>query len=239
MDRNESWKSLQVASVAVHTAWAPVQVIAEDVPELQLFVSGSDAEVSSLRTELTEGQLLIEQPAYGISSVNVMERHWLTVYLRVPLQWKGAVDLSTTSGRLSCRGLNGSDLKLETVNGALEVDDLCFITADLNTISGHMQIASLYSETLDLRTVSGDIHLELSRCGTVRAHSVTGETTLMLLDPIESLTASSVIGSLTVEVPMEKVHVQRRAVAGRVQLWQILDDPEAPLVSMNTVSGDL
>ena len=68
--------------------------------------------MEGLRIQQNDGTLLIEQPAYGLSGMNMMESHWLTILLRVPYSWKGAVDLSTTSGRLTCRQLSGSDLKL-------------------------------------------------------------------------------------------------------------------------------
>lgn len=112
MDRNEAFDPLRTAAIVIRMAWGDVQVVSEDVPQLQVFISGSEQDAAGLRAQLTEGELLIEQPAHGLSGVNVLENHWLHVLLRVPRGWKGGVSFSTVSGRLEVCGLSGSDAKL-------------------------------------------------------------------------------------------------------------------------------
>lgn len=239
MDRNESWSALQVAAITIRAAWGQLQVTGADVQELQLFVSGSENDTEALKAQLQDGVLTIEQPVFGLSGMNMMESHWLSILLRVPYSWKGAMELTTTSGRLSCKQLNGSDLKLETVNGPLQAHELSFITADLNTVSGAVRCSRIDADQLDLRTVSGDVSMDSCCADTLKLNSVTGDLRIGLSAPFISFSANSVTAGLTLTVPLSEVHVQRRAVAGHMQLWQAVQASGAPTITMNTVSGDL
>ena len=116
---------------------------------------------------------------------------------------------------------------------------MTFIAADLNTVSGSVRASQLSCRQLDVRTVSGDAGLQHCTAETLKLTSVTGELRVSLEQPFQTLGATTVTGALTVQAPVSGVHVQRRAVAGRVQLWQAAQRDDGPVITMNTVSGDL
>ena len=97
MERNLSFDTEGVKSVAVHLGWAQLEMFADEVDRIQVMAAGDDGSVEDLRIAVKDGVLLVEQPQYGLS-LNIMESRWLQVCVRVPSQWKGNVALSTLSG---------------------------------------------------------------------------------------------------------------------------------------------
>lgn len=92
---------------------------------------------------------------------------------------------------------------------------------------------------LELRSVSGELRANACRADQVKILSMTGDADLDFCEAFGLFSFSSVTGSLRLQVPCENLCVQRRAVTGSMHLWQLTEDAEAPLVTMNTVSGDL
>lgn len=239
MDRNESWQSLSIAAVAVHLAWGQVRVTGEDVPGMRMTVSGSEGEVTGLRVQLEEGKLLIEQPNLGISSVNVMEQHWLQVSLQIPRDWKGQVEITTTTGRLQAEGLSGTDLRLDTVGGEISCRRLSFMSGEIKTVTGGIDASGVRCGELSVRTVSGGVQLHHMAMDQLRLGSVTADARVHMDEPFVSVALNTITGGVAIEAPVEQVHVQRRAPAGRLQLWEVQEQPDAPQITMNTVSGSL
>ena len=104
MERNMSFDTGELTGIAVHLAWAQLEIFADEVEKVQVMVAGDDNSVEDLRIEVRDGCLTVGQPQYGLS-LNIMESRWLQVCVRVPSQWKGSVALSTLSGLLP--GLHG------------------------------------------------------------------------------------------------------------------------------------
>jgi len=239
MDRNESFPALSVSAVSIRLAWASLEIVSDDVQAIELSISGSEQEATALRVSLTDGLLEAEQPMHGISAANVMTGHWLTVYVRVPRSWKGSVDLSTGSGRLTARGLNGSDLTLSTSSGRLLASQLSFITVSAGVMNTEPELSGITCEKLSIRSLNGDVRVKDSSAAVLKLTTVNGDLSVSLREAFTSVSASTVNGSLILEAPVDAVNVKRKAVAGQIRTFNVALAEDAPVVNMKCVNGDL
>lgn len=239
MNRNESFPAILVSTLAAHLAWASLDVMVEDVDQIQLFISGAENDVKDLRVSCQENKLTIEQPNCGINLKSLGTERWLQVMVRLPLSWKGAVDLNTISGTMNVRGLTGTDFTLDTVSGELTASGMQSITATLRTVSGSIKAEDLYGEKLALRTVSGDVTGRACSYDTYRINTVSGQVDLDLDRPFEKLDGISVSGSIRLFAPMTSANAALRSVSGRLLTRGVSIDPEAPEAKISSVSGNL
>lgn len=237
MNRNEAFSSMQVSSLTAHLAWASLDVMVEDVEQIQVCISGAEKDVKELRVECLEGTLLVEQPAYGIKTLGT--EHWMQIILRVPREWKGAVDLNTISAPLNIRGLTGTDFTLDTVSGDLNASGLQCITAMLRSVSGLVKADGLSGEHLALRSVSGDITARGCGFDSFRINTVSGEVNLTLVQGFDKLEGISVSGSIRVDAPISAANAALRSVSGRLLTKDVSIQPDAPEVRVSSVSGNL
>lgn len=238
MNRTKTFSPLDVSAMTIHLAWPTLEIAADDTNDIEVMVAGSDTDVQELKIQRTDGMLMVEQPAFGLSPTAVTG-HWMQVYIRVPHSWRGAIQASTISGRLAARGLTATDLSLSTTSGDLALLNLKCLTASLGTISGATKAALLACDTLRLHTVSGDAALEDSHMLSGKLSSVSGSIRLMLTEPLESLHASSMSGSLTLEAPISAVKVHYTSLNGRLQTWGIALQEQGIPINFSTVSGNL
>ena len=90
MERNLSFDTEELSSIAVRLGWAQLEMFADEVDKVQVMAAGDDSSVEDLRIAVKDGILTVEQPQYGLS-LNIMESRWLQVCVRVPSQWRGDV----------------------------------------------------------------------------------------------------------------------------------------------------
>lgn len=88
MERNLSFDTEELTSIAVRLGWAQLEMFADEVDKVQVMAAGDDSSVEDLRIAVKDGILTVEQPQYGLS-LNIMESRWLQVCVRVPSQWPG------------------------------------------------------------------------------------------------------------------------------------------------------
>lgn len=219
MDRNESFPALPVSRLSIQTAWASVDIRAEDVEEIQLLVSGSEQDVKELRVECKGSELAIEQPHFGLPP-KVTAPQWMQLTLRVPRAWKGSIAASTISAPLTACGLSGSDLALESVSGRIEAQALNFITAKV-------------------RTVSGPVHADALDAMTCKAHTVSGDVSLALLASLQRVEAASVSGDVALDIPFAQADASLRSVSGRLRTENVSIGPGSPVIRVTSVSGSL
>lgn len=237
MNRNEAFSSMQVSSLTAHLAWASLDVMVEDVEQIQVCISGAEKDVKELRVECLDGALLVEQPAYGIKTLGT--EHWMQIILRVPREWKGAVDLNTISAPLNIRGLVGTDFTLDTVSGDLNASNLQCMNAMLRSVSGLVKAENLTGEHLALRNVSGDVTARDCGFDSYRINTVSGEVALCLTRGFDKLEGISVSGSIRVDAPIAAANASLRTVSGRLLTKDVSIQPEAPEVRISSVSGNL
>lgn len=238
MNRNESYPAAQVTNLAVHLAWATLEMLVDDIEEMQVLVSGDDNDVNDLKIESKDGRLLVEQPTYGLT-IKLNTERWMQLCVRIPRTWKGAVEANTIAGMLNARGLTGTDLTLDTVSGDLRAMNLSGIAVNLKTISGDIKAGGLDCEKLAVRTVSGSVSIQSSAGMSVKLSGVSGDQALELIRPFERVEATTVSGDVKLYVPMDKADVALRAVTGRVRTSGVSLLEGAPAVRVTSVSGNL
>ncbi len=237
MNRNETFPGMLVNTLTVHLAWASLEIMVDEVEDIQVLISGSDADVSDLKLICENGRLLVEQPTYGLTYKINMVR-WMQVFIRVPQAWKGEVDASTIAGPLKARGLTGTDMNFDTVTGDLRAVNITSITTSLRTVSGDVKAETITGEHLNLRTVSGDV--AASNCGydTYRLNAVSGAVSLDMSRPFDKLEGTTVSGGVRVYTPMEQVDAALRSVSGRLRTCGVSIQSDAPTAMITSVSGD-
>lgn len=238
MNRNESFPIADVTELALHMAWASVDVTVDDVSEIQVMVSGNEADVTDLKMTCEDGRLLLEQPTYGLS-IKLNTERWMQVLIRIPPQWKGALDVNTISAPLKVRGVAGTDLQLDAVSGDIRADGLTGITIALRSVSGTVNANGLAAEKLSLRSVSGDITVDNADARRYKLNTVSGETSIDMIAPFDRLDGVTVSGSVRVYTPVFEADAVLRSVNGRLRTSGVSIVEKAPLIHVKSVSGDL
>ena len=238
MNRNESFPTASVSSLQIGIAWASLELSTDDAEEIQVLVSGNEEDVDDLRIEAADGRLVIEQPAYGLTTHITMVR-WMQIVVRVPRRWMGAVEATTVAGSLRARGLTGSDIVLATVSGDLRTSDISAIELRTRTATGALTVISAGAERFTGRTVSGALRVENGDFRAMRLSSASGGLFLDLDAPFDTLDASTVAGDVTLQAPIAAAVINHRTVTGRLRTGGVSITDEGPAVSVNTVTGDL
>lgn len=238
MNRNETFNAMDIHTLAARTVWATLEVVVDDVDNLQVLVAGDDDHVEDLKAAVEDGKLVVEQPARSFTPKLTTVR-WMQVTIRVPKDWKGAVEAETVSGPLKARGLDGSDLALETISGDIRATSLRGISVKMGTVTGQISASGVRTAKLNLRTISGGVRLEASQAKEVRLNSVSGAIHLELTEPFERIEGNAVSGDVRISVPMRKAHVGFRSVTGPLRTSGVSIVDEAPPVSITSVSGGL
>ncbi len=240
MERNVNFGTEGLSDIAVHLAWAQLEIFADDVEKIQVMAAGDENSVSDLRIEVKDGTLLVEQPQYGLS-LNIMESKWLQVCVRVPRAWGHGIHCSTLSGLLSARKLNGSEIVLETVTGDLRALKLSAAQMSLKSVSGDTRGEELKAEKLNMRSVSGDAALDALSTKTLKCNSVSGEQTYNMNSSFERVDVTAVSGNVIITAPVEAMNVSLRSISGRVRTEgvSITDREDVPVVRITGVSADL
>lgn len=241
MERNLSFDIQDFSSIAVHLAWAQLEVFASDVDRVQVMAAGDDVSVEDLRIDIKEDELLIEQPQYGLY-LNITESRWLQVCIRVPFAWDKRLQCSTLSGLLSVRKLSTNELSLETVSGDLRAVGLAASERmAFKTVSGDIRGEELQANRLTVRSVSGDIALDALSVDALKCTSVSGEQTYNMTRSFHSVEVTTVSGNVIITAPVEAMDASLRSISGRVRTEgvSIREDEGVPVVRVTGVSADL
>lgn len=239
MNRNEFIDALAVTRIVIRAAGATLDVSPDDIDDIHIMISGSDAAVSDLRVTARDNKLTIEQPTALMGKLTNADGSWLQLTLRLPLSWKGAIDARTISGWMDARGLSGSDLSLETVSGQIRAEDLRFITVTARSITGDIRLQQLDCDRCALMTTSGTVLVDAASLRTGSAATVTGGVSLSLCAPFEELSLNTVSADLSVDAPLYEVDASLRSVSGRMHTGALPLQEGAPRIRAVSVSGDL
>ena len=238
MNRNESFSPTAVTELALHLAWASLDVMVDDVDDIQVMISGNEADVSDMKLACEDGRLLLEQPTYGLS-IKLNTERWMQVLLRIPPQWKGALDANTISAPLKVRGIVGTDLQLDTVSGDIRADGLSGITVALRTVSGNVTANAVTAEKLSLRSVSGDINVAGADVRAYKLNIVSGETAVDMVAPFDRFDGVTVSGDVRLYTTVTEADALLRSVNGRLRTGGVSIVEQAPAIHLKSVSGDL
>jgi DUF4097 and DUF4098 domain-containing protein YvlB len=140
---------------------------------------------------------------------------------------RGKVDYEVTVPR-------GADVRLETVNGPVDVEGLAG-SLHVESVNGGLELADLQGE-VRAKTVNGGIHAGFDRApegGTHRFKTVNGGIDVSLPEGTGGrLKASTVNGGIHCELPLEVSTKKKRRLEGRL-------GPGAGTFEMGTVNGGI
>lgn len=240
MNRNEFLEAYPITRIALKLTGASLEVCTDAIDDVHVMVSGADKDVSALRIEVKGDQLLVEQPATSLAR-NPMASSWLQVTIRLPESWKGRIDARTVSGWINIRGLVGTDLSLESVSGLITASTLQFRTIVIRTVTGDVRASNMVClDKCTLGSTSGAIGLQACSVDVCSVSSITGSAALGLNNPFREISATSVIGDLSIDAPVTTCAASLRSVAGRLSTSgvSILDEADCS-VHFTSVSGNL
>jgi hypothetical protein len=239
MNRNEFIDALAVTRIIIRVNGAALDVSTDDIDDIHVMVSGSDAAVGELRITARDNRLTIEQPAALRGKLTAADGSWMQLTLRLPQNWKGAIDARTISGWMDLRGLSGSDLTMDAVSGQIRADDLRFITISARSITCDIRLQQLDCDRCTLMTTSGTVLVDAASLRTGSAATVTGNVALSLCAPFEELSLNTVSADLSVDAPLYEVDASLRSVSGRLHTGALPLAEGAPRIRAVSVSGDL
>ena len=113
MNSRNSFSSLTITQLVIHLTGALQELYADDTQEIQVMASGDDHDMKAVSLAQNGDTLTLEQSAAALSPLPLSAR-WLQVTVRIPRTWKGRVEIRTTSGSVHVRGLQVSDLSVES-----------------------------------------------------------------------------------------------------------------------------
>ena len=240
MEKNVHFEPEGTKDIVVRLAWAQLDVFADDIEKIQVMATGDEGTVSDLRVMAKEHMLVIEQPQYGLS-LNIIESHWMQVCVRIPRTWQEEIHLSTISGLLCTRGLEGSYIALDTVSGDISVSRIHAGKISLRTISGDIRAEALQAISLSVRSVSGNLVLNSTKTETLKCNSVSGEQSLHMDQEFQRMDISAVSGDVIIMAPVKRMNATLRSIGGsiRTEGVEIADDDTVPIVRVSGVSTGL
>ena len=240
MERNESFSADNLNDLAIHMAWAQVEIFADDIDRVQVLAAGDENSVRDLRIEQDGDALVAEQPQYGLS-INITESHWMQVCVRVPKSWEKKIHVNTVNGLLNARGLNGSRIVLDTISGDIHAARMKAAEIVLKSVSGDIRTEDLTADNFTVRSVSGTVKLDGVAAKSYKCTTVSGKQKIRQTAGFEQMELRSVSGDVTLITPEERVNVSMRSLSGRVSAdgVQLTQEGNVPFVQATGVSAEL
>lgn len=230
-----------------------VKVTAYEGDEIRLLVEGKVPENYLNRyLEVKEERGALEISLYkGMGNINLsfFNRYDIRLYLEVPKEYQGNLDISNVSGDILVEGLHLRELTLENISGDLILESGSSEEVDFDVVSGQFisygEVGSLSGNSIsgkitandvrnsaDVESVSGSIQLTLSETiKGVEVESISGAVDLIFQGQEDlSYDLESVSGSITVETG-EGINKGSRSLKRNVN--------NSPSVDVSTVSGSI
>jgi len=239
MNRNEFFQALSITKLTLRLTSAALEICTDDIDDIHVMISGSNADVEALRISATADALTLEQPVTALPRTAAAPGSWLQIAIRLPRAWKGAIDGRTISGWMNIRSFAGTDLSLDTVSGTIMANDLSFMTVTARAVTGDVKLSQIVCDRCSLFSTSGSLSALDVQMKKVSASTVTGTVTLAFLLPFEELTLNSVTGDLCVDAPIILCDAALRSVSGRIRTEGVSIVEGGPKIRATTVSSDL
>jgi hypothetical protein len=237
MERNIGYPAGMVEAVQVRVGWAQVELLSADTQEVQIASAGDERAVREMIIRHENGKLSIEQPQYGL--LPHLESKWLEICVRVPLRWHGNIALTTVSGAISIKSVQGEEISVDTVSGTVHVDRVRCDSLSMNAVSGAMQAMQVAGASLRVRNVSSSIELLGAAFDSAKIIAVSGQVSLDFQRPFATLDLQAATGDTRVRLPGGRAEVNFRSVAGKLSAEGFVGGEGAPAVQATTVTGNL
>jgi len=239
MNRNEFFPALPITKLVLRLTNASLEICTDDIEDIHVMISGGKTEAEALRVIAAADTLTVEQPVSTLAKSAASASSWLQITLRLPRNWKGAIDVRTISGWMSIRSLTGSDLDLDTVSGQIAATDLDFMTLSAHAVTGDVKLHQVKCGRCTLFSTSGSLTAMRCEMKNGSARTVTGEVTLDLVAPFEELTLNSVTGDICVDAPTTECDAALRSISGRIRTSGVSIVEGGRKLRATTVSSDL
>lgn len=238
MNRNEFFQALPITKLHLRLTRAALEICTDDIEDVHVMASGSQADVDALRISVSADTLTVEQPL-SLRKKASAPSSWLQIVIRLPRSWKGAVNARTISGWMNIRSLAGTDLALSTITGTILATDLNFMTAAVRTVTGDVKLCQVICDRCSLFSAAGSLSALDVQLKKARAATLTGTVTLALPAPFEALALASVTGDLCVDAPIILCDGALRSLSGRIRTEGVSIVEGGPKIRAATVSSDL
>ena len=266
MNSRNSFSSLTITQLVIHLTGALLELYADDTQEIQVMASGDDHDMKAVSLAQNGDTLTLEQSAAALSPLPLSAR-WLQVTVRIPRTWKGRVEIRTTSGSVHVRGLQVSDLSVESLSGFVMLSDLSSLSLKVKNGSGDIAGSDLSGQDCSLFTTTGMLCLErlaflnissplsgqdcslftttgmlcLERLAflNISLSSVSRGAMLSFAEMFSTFKGGSVAGGISLEIPGAQCDAILRSVSGRLLTDGVSIVNGAPSVRVTTASGNL
>ena len=239
MNRNEFFQALPITKIVLRLTNAALEICTDDIEDIHVMASGGKAEADSLRICAAADVLTVEQPVSALAKAAASPASWLQITLRLPRNWKGAIDGRTVSGWMNIRGLTGSDLDLDTVSGQIAAANLSFLTLSAHAVTGDVKLHQAKCNKCSLFSTSGSLTAMRCTMKNGSARTVTGDISLDLVAPFEELALNSVTGDICVDAPITECDATLRSISGRIRTSGVSIVEGGRKLRATTVSSDL
>ena len=166
-----------------------IRVEAYEGDQVEISEEGAESEDARLRYYLNQDELIIQycKSGLGISSSVPHEKNLL---IRVPAEQLAELEISSTSGRTTLRGVRTEQLVLDTVSGGLTAEDVWAGTLEINTVSGDAVFRGICESAL-FDSTSGNLEMDCQQeLMALTAGTISGGVTLYLPADTTGFTAS-------------------------------------------------
>lgn len=238
MEKNQKFNKADVNEVSVHVIWPLVEVFTDDKDEIKIIVAGDKHSVDNLSITLENGKLDIEQPQLGIN-VNLNESRWLQICIQMPIDFKKKVAFSTAVSKLHVRGINASQISLDTVSGEISAFNLNADKISLRSVNGGIKASDIKADSIFARVINSSIHLRQVIAKNIRLNAVTGQQMLECSEPFEKLEITAVTGDVFITQPSEEINASLRALNGQLKTENVKIGDLGPKLSATTVVGNI
>ncbi len=230
------FSSLTITQLVIHLTGALLELYADDTQEIQVMASGDDHDMKAVSLVQNGDTLTMEQSAAALSPLPLSAR-WLQVTVRIPRAWKGRVEIRTTSGSVHVRGLQVSDLSVESLSGFVMLSDLSSLSLKVKNGSGDIAGSDLSGQDCSLFTTTGMLCLERLAFLNISLSSVSRGAMLSFAEMFSTFKGGSVAGSISLEIPGAQCDAILRSVSGRLLTDGVSIVDGAPSVRVTTASG--
>ena len=225
MNSRNSFSSLTITQLVIHLTGALLELYADDTQEIQVMASGDDHDMKAVSLAQNGDTLTLEQSAAALSPL--------------PRAWKGRVEIRTTSGSVHVRGLQVSDLSVESLSGFVMLSDLSSLSLKVKNGSGDIAGSDLSGQDCSLFTTTGMLCLERLAFLNISLSSVSRGAMLSFAEMFSTFKGGSVAGGISLEIPGAQCDAILRSVSGRLLTDGVSIVNGAPSVRVTTASGNL
>lgn len=241
-----------VSSLDVEWISGSVSISEHDGDEIKVSEVGSEDEDTVMRYRIKDGKISIRfcksgwnSAVFGIGDKTLHKD--LTILVPKGKQFKD-IDMELVSAKLDvdAEGLSAEDLDIETVSGAVNIDNFTAEDINIEAVSGSVTLRNVSCKAVDIETVSGRINY-YGAAGEIDFNTVSGSTESELAEAPRRLSIETVSGSSTVKMPKTGIKASIDRVSGDITAFGediskcddiTLGDGYMEL-DVSTVSGDV